>query len=442
MSDHTPPKDAFTLELRRIDNLLTVGQLPQAAQALNQAQARHPGDARIYLLGMRLAEMAGNGPGALVAAERAVNAAPQWTAGLMEAALMLMRQGRHADALPLAQRAMTIAPDDLKVVRRAVLVALKAGHAEAATAWLRKLVVLAPYERQFRDLFAKQLLANRDAAQSKAVYDKLLDEQPADAMALSGRIQAALALGDLPTAEADARALLAQDPANPQYQYWLALARGETPDSQPDALVQSLFDGFADRFDVTLWRQLEYRVPQLVADFLLKTHPDRRFNVLDLGCGTGLVGVCLGPLDGFIIGVDLSEAMIEKAAQHGVYARFHRVSVLDALRETPADHYEAITCCDVLVYVGDLSEVIPNALRILKPGGHFLFSCETAQEDEPDMVLRATGRYAHKASAVQRWCEQAGFENTQIDHLPKLRMEAGAPLPGFLVTARKAGAPD
>jgi len=112
--------------------------------------------------------------------------------------------------------------------------------------------------------------------------------------------------------------------------------------------------------------------------------------------------------------------------------------VLDALRDTPSDHYEAITCCDVLVYVGDLSEVIPNALRILKPGGHFIFSCEAAAEDEEDMVLRATGRFAHKASAVQRLCEEAGVGSVEIEQLPQLRTEGGEPLPGFLVTVRKS----
>ena len=112
--------------------------------------------------------------------------------------------------------------------------------------------------------------------------------------------------------------------------------------------------------------------------------------------------------------------------------------MLDALRETPADHYEAITCTDVLVYVGELAPVIPNALRILKPGGHFIFSCEAAGEDEADLVLReASNRYAHKASAVERQCREAGFDAVTIEHLPTLRMEGGQPLPGFLVTARK-----
>ena len=254
MSNHTVPTDALTLELQRITSLLALGQLPQAAQALNAAQARHAGDARIYLLGMRLAEKAGNADGARQSAERAVKAAPDWPVALMALAQLLMQQERHAEALPLAQRAMGISPDDLDVVRRAVPVALKAGHAQAATAWLRKLVALAPYERAFRDLFAKQLLANQEAAEAKSVYDALVAEQPWDAMALSGRVQASLALGDLTTAESDAQMLIAQDPDNAEYRYWLALARGETPDTQPDALVKERFDSFAEHFDVTLWR--------------------------------------------------------------------------------------------------------------------------------------------------------------------------------------------
>ena len=132
--------------------------------------------------------------------------------------------------------------------------------------------------------------------------------------------------------------------------------------------------------------------------------------------------------------------MIRQAARHNVYSRFHQVNVLDALRDTPSDHYEAITACDVLVYVGDLAPVLPNAFRILKPGGHFIFSCETAGEDEEDLLLRATGRFAHKASQVERLCIASGFDTVHIEHLPKLRMEGGAPLPGFLVVAHKPAA--
>jgi predicted TPR repeat methyltransferase len=78
-------------------------------------------------------------------------------------------------------------------------------------------------------------------------------------------------------------------------------------------------------------------------------------------------------------------------------------------------------------------------LRILLPAGDFYFSCETAPEDGPDLLLQASGRYAHRRSHVRALCQQAGFESVQIEDVT-LRHEAGAPVQGVLVMARKAAA--
>ncbi|HWP12816.1 MAG TPA: SAM-dependent methyltransferase, partial [Ramlibacter sp.] len=70
---------------------------------------------------------------------------------------------------------------------------------------------------------------------------------------------------------------------------------------------------------------------------------------------------------------------------------------------------------------------------------HFLFSCELAREDEADLVLRPTNRYAHKASHVESMCRAAGFEQVTIETMT-LRYEKNEPVEGFLVIARKPGA--
>ena len=432
--------DDFTRKLQRIDAQISAGQLAQAAQALNAARGKHARDPRLYLIGMRLAEKAGNPAGAVAAAERAVQLAPQWPVAIMELAMLHTRHGQHAQALEHARRAMALAADDYNVVRRAIGIAIQANDLPTATQWLRQVVAFQPDNRGFRQTLADHLRVQGIHAEALALYDALLAEDPKDTNALAGRVHLAEVMGDHAKALADTETLLNIEPGNPTYEYWRALFSGEKPATQPGQVVSGIFDRYAATFDVSLWRQLEYRVPQLAADRLLALHPERRFNLLDLGCGTGLVGVCLGRLDGHIIGVDLSEEMIRQAARHNVYSRFHQVNVLDALRDTPSDHYEAITACDVLVYVGDLAPVLPNAFRILKPGGHFIFSCETAGEDEEDLLLRATGRFAHKASQVERLCIASGFDTVHIEHLPKLRMEGGAPLPGFLVVAHKPAA--
>ncbi len=438
MTQYTTPDDAFTRELQRINALIAWGQLQEAAHALNQAQRVNAQDERVFLIGMRLADKAGNAAGARTAVERALKLAPDSTVALMEAALLHARHGRKDDAMALARRAMGIAPDDYEVVRRAAAVSIQAGDLKAGTEWMRKVVKFRPHERGFRQTLANHLLLTGEHAEAMDLYNGLLAESPEDMEALSTRVQAAIALGDLECARQDTETLLQLDPSNPAHAYWHAVARGKQPPTQPPSMVTQLFDASASTFDDMLWRRLQYRLPQQVADRLLALYPDRRFNVLDLGCGTGLLGVFLGPIDGHIIGVDLSEEMIRQAARHNVYSRFHLVNAADALRETPSEHYEVITALDVLVYVGDLTEAVPNALRILKPGGHFMFSCETANEDEADVVLRKSNRFAHKASHVERLCRDAGFTEVTVEHFPTLRMEAGVPVPGFLVTARKA----
>ena len=184
-------------------------------------------------------------------------------------------------------------------------------------------------------------------------------------------------------------------------------------------------------------RDLRYQLPKKVADLILEKYPDRKLNLLDLGCGTGLLGVCLGRLDGFAIGVDVSEKMLEQASRHQVYDRFHNVNLLDALRDTPADMYEVLTALDVFIYVGDLTQAIADAHRIAKPGGYLIFSCEQASAHEAPWVLRQSKRYAHERQHVEQLCRTAGFSEVSM-HDITLRYEGGQPIEGYWVVAQKA----
>ena len=434
----------MTVEIRRIQHLIAQGRLPEAATALNEAQQEAPRDARIFMLGLQLANRAGNLDGAVASGRRALKLAPRWHAAMIELALALVRKGGYdelAEALQLAKSAMALAPQDVGALDRAIAIAESATAPQEAIAWAEAGARLRPNDVRYPLVLGQQHVWQKDFARAREHYQVAADMQPDNPLAQQGLLQCALALEDMPAAQVLTQALIERFPTNETVRYLHALAHGQAPATQPAPVVTALFDQMAPTFDMHLVRGLQYKVPEQVAKMLLALHPDRKFNLLDLGCGTGLLGVYLGPIKGYIIGVDLSQKMIEQAARHQVYARFHNVNMLDALRETPADQYEVITCLDALIYVGDLAPVIPNALRILKPGGHFIFSCEAAQEGEPDLVLRVdTGRYVHRDTAVERLCREAGFAEVQIEHLPMLRMEYGVPMPGFLVTARKPAA--
>lgn len=226
-------------------------------------------------------------------------------------------------------------------------------------------------------------------------------------------------------------------PNDRTYQYYSKLTRGETPDQQPVELTSKIFDNLAEFYDWRMVRGLKYQLPKQVSQLILERHPDRKINVLDLGCGTGLLGVFLGRLDGALMGVDPSRKMIEQAARHNVYDRFHTVNLHDALRETPDKLYQVITALDVFIYAGDVKHAIPNMYRVLTPGGMMVLSFETAAEQGADMVLQPNGRYAHKRSHLQALCQSAGFTSVEIENVV-LREENRQPVDGFTVVAYKA----
>jgi predicted TPR repeat methyltransferase len=92
--------------------------------------------------------------------------------------------------------------------------------------------------------------------------------------------------------------------------------------------------------------------------------------VLDVGCGTGLVGRALRArgLGASIVGLDLSAASLELARQGGVYAA---VGQADLQRRLPCadDSVDAVVCVGVMTYLPDVEAVWRELARVGRPGG-------------------------------------------------------------------------
>jgi predicted TPR repeat methyltransferase len=436
MNATSTPVDPLARPLQGIENLINQGKLHEAAQQLNTVAKVAANDARIHLLGCRLAEVAGNLQGSIDAARNAVACAPGWKVAVMELAMALARADQLPEALHTAQKAVLMDPNDPALLGRAVDVAHRGGRLDAAVAYLRRIDELAPGQRPIRHLLARDLRLLGEHDESIATFTELVEGDPADTGSRIGRLQTALAAGNATLAQADAAALLERNPDDEVFRFWADMAHGRTPERQPPALVRELFDGAAAGWDQHIVAKLKYKLPKLVADQVRQWHPGLQLNVLDLGCGTGLLGVALGRIEGALVGVDISLPMLQQASRHNVYDKFHHADLLAALRDTPEALYDVIAALDVLIYTGALAEAIPNAHRILKPGGRFVFSCELADEEEADQVLRATQRFAHKLSWVEGLCKAAGFSVVEVEKMP-LRYEGAEQVQGFVVIATK-----
>lgn len=432
--------ETFIAQLKSVEQQINQNQLPEAAQQLNRLVKTAPHDPRLFLLGSRLAEAAGNHEGMLQAARKAHQLAPQWPAAIMHLAGVLGSRDEADEALTLAaqavQQATTDGALDSELLKTAATLAQRLAQHTSALVWLRQAEQMNPADSGTRYKIGLSLSASGDFAGAIEVFTSLLAQLPDNPSILSARLQAGLRGQQLALAVQDAEALLALDPTNEEIRFYLAVARGETPPTQPASMISGLFNASADRFDRQMVGQLQYNLPRIVGQKIHEWHPDRKGDVLDLGCGTGLLGVCLGPIEGVLVGVDLSSEMIGQAARHNVYDSFHQVNVLDALQATPAGLYHVITALDVFNYVGDLGPVLPNAYRILLPGGRLVFSCEAGAQGGADYALLHTYRYTHQRSYVQRLLAEAGFKDIEMEDRV-LRFEAEQPVPGFLVTARK-----
>lgn len=423
-------------QLKSIEQQINQNQLQEAVQQLNLLAKTNSRDPRLFLLGSHLAEASHNADGVLVAARKAHQLAVEWPIATIHLAGVLASRGEAEEAMVMAAQATTQAPDDPVLLTRAASIAQGLYRYPQALQWLRQAEQVRPDDLTIRYQLGRTLAYGGESASAIDIYTDLIQQLPNNPDLLGERLRAYLSLKQSAKAIEDGEALVALEPSNEVSQFYLEIARGLTPKTQPSAFIAGLFDGYASQFDRRWVLQSHYQLPRDVAQMIHQWHPDRQSDVLDLGCGTGLLGVCLGSLEGVLVGVDLSGAMMEQAARHQVYSRLHHVNLLDALQATPADLYHVITALDVLIHVGDLSEVIPDAYRILVPEGRFVFSCELNSNDQADYTLQDTYRYTHRRSYVQRLLLAAGFKDITVEN-HVLRLEADQAVSGFLVTARK-----
>jgi predicted TPR repeat methyltransferase len=219
------------------------------------------------------------------------------------------------------------------------------------------------------------------------------------------------------------------------------LGNGKPAPAMTQAYVRRLFDQYAERYDAALTKHLAYRGPALLREAVeaAARAAGRRMRfgaALDLGCGTGLAGAAFRPLVvDRLVGVDLSAAMIAKAANKEVYDLLVPRNLQDYLSDQIIDDrkYDLVIAADVFVYITDLKPVMALVADVLEPDGLFAFTVETHADDA--VKLLPTLRYAHGEAYVRRALGDAGLAIAILVKTP-VRSEKGIPVDSFVVVAR------
>lgn len=99
--------------------------------------------------------------------------------------------------------------------------------------------------------------------------------------------------------------------------------------------------------------------------------------VLDVGCGGGILSESMVRRGANVLGIDLGEAPLSVAKLHAldtqIDIQYRRISVEDLAQEMP-EQFDVVTCMEMLEHVPDPSSVVRACANLVKPKGHVFFS--------------------------------------------------------------------
>lgn len=135
--------------------------------------------------------------------------------------------------------------------------------------------------------------------------------------------------------------------------------------------LSASYDRWADTYDVDL-AIMGYRYPFMVAGTLGRFVPDLDSQILDAGCGSGVVGEAIS-LVGYrnLTGIDLSTGMLEKARAKGFYNSLKQQELGKALDFADAS-FDTVVSAGVMTPGHAPPECLVELTRIVKSGGHLV----------------------------------------------------------------------
>ena len=99
--------------------------------------------------------------------------------------------------------------------------------------------------------------------------------------------------------------------------------------------------------------------------------------VLDVGCGGGILSESMADLGADVTAIDLAEKSLKVARLHllesGHKVDYRCIAVEALASERPAS-FDSVTCMEMLEHVPDPESVVRSCAALVKPGGHVFFS--------------------------------------------------------------------
>jgi 2-polyprenyl-6-hydroxyphenyl methylase/3-demethylubiquinone-9 3-methyltransferase len=153
-------------------------------------------------------------------------------------------------------------------------------------------------------------------------------------------------------------------------------------------------------------------------------------NVLDVGCGGGILSESMARKGATVSGIDLAADPLAVAKLHaletGIKVSYQKIAVEQKASESPAA-YDVVTCMEMLEHVPDPSSVVKACSELVKDGGEVFFSTINKNFKawlfaivgaEKVLKMVPEGTHDHnkfiKPSTLIGWAEQHGLKVRNI----------------------------
>lgn len=182
-------------------------------------------------------------------------------------------------------------------------------------------------------------------------------------------------------------------------------------------------------------------------------------NVVDVGCGGGILAESMARRGAKVLGVDLADKPLKVAQLHameaGVANLDYRSISAEALAVEQPAQFDVVTCMEMLEHVPDPSSVIRACADMVKPGGWVFFStlnrnpksflfAIVGAEYLLKLLPKGTHEFARfiRPAELARWTREARLDTVQykgLEYNPLTRLYklSGDTSVNYMVACRK-----
>ena len=398
-----PPQE----QLKNVIEFYNQGELQMCLVATKQLLVLFPNSVVLYNIHGTVNARLEQFDVAIDSYQKAIKIKPKYADAYNNLGNVLRDKGDLEGAIESFRQAIKIKPDYAVYYNNLGLAKREKGDVKGAIDSYQRVISIKP---DYADAYNNMGNALRDKGDLKGAIDSFqqaIKMQSNYAEAHNNMGNALRDMGDLRGAINSYKQTLKIDPDKASASHMLNALTGKTSDHPPREYVTKLFDEHAREFDHILVNKLEYNIPKIIRKIMTKQNFDLFDSVLDLGCGTGLMGVELRQYAKNIEGIDLSKFMIEQAKKKNVYNKISQFDLIEYLSKENLD-FDLFVSTDVFIYVGELSKVFQLIKSRNKRNGKLIFSTE--HTEKKGFFLEKSGRYSHSKEYIMGLCKKFDYK--------------------------------